>query len=85
MSCNTPKPDNLNLRVVAPRLSKQYEEELRTLGVTVQAEETGLWRLGGGPAIHPTWVLETAALAGVRYRQVSRFDPTQSRDFSTIA
>src|SRR5215471_9289041 len=42
------EPSKLHLLVLAPRLTKPYREELRVLGVTLQQEQPGIWRLHGG-------------------------------------
>ena len=41
-------PDRLHLLVLAPRLTKPYREELRSLGVTPHQEKPGIWALAGG-------------------------------------
>jgi hypothetical protein len=61
------EPARLHMVVIAPRLTRPYLEELRTLGVTPEAEGPGVWRLRGGVVVHPTWVLETAELAGAEH------------------
>src|SRR5262249_3666990 len=55
-------PTRLHLLVLAPRLTKPYQDELRLLGVTAQRQEPGIWRLQGGLIVHPQWVLETGEL-----------------------
>jgi hypothetical protein len=69
-------PAQLHLLVLAPRLTKPYREELQTLSVTAQAQEPGIWRLQGGLAVHPTWVLETEALAGLNHPLLTLVSPT---------
>ena len=69
-------PAQLHLLVLAPRLTKPYREELQTLEVTLQPQEPGIWRLQGGLALHPTWVLETAALAGLNHPLLTLVSPT---------
>jgi hypothetical protein len=68
-------PSRLHLLVLAPRLTRPYREELQVLGVTAGQEEPGIWRLQGGPVIHPTWVLETEALAGLNHPLLTLFSP----------
>jgi hypothetical protein len=65
----------LHLLVLAPRLTKPYREELQTLAVTAQQQEPGVWRLQGGLAIHPTWVLETEVLAGLDHPLLTLVSP----------
>jgi hypothetical protein len=69
-------PSNLHLLVLSPRLTGPYREELRVLGVTPQPQEPGVWRLEGGLAVHPTWLLETEELAGVSHPLLTLFSPT---------
>src|SRR5437870_5405510 len=57
-------PDQLNLVVIAPRLTEPYRQELRTCGATAEQEEAGIWRLRGGALLHAMWLLETEVLAG---------------------
>jgi hypothetical protein len=73
-------PGKLHLVVIAPRLTEPYREELRLLGVTVLPQEPGIWRLEGGVAVHPTWVLETEVLAGVSHPLLTLFSPWILRD-----
>jgi hypothetical protein len=68
-------PSRLHLLVLAPRLTKPYREELRTLSVTPQQEQAGIWRLQGGMAIHPSWVLETEVLSGLNHPLLTLFSP----------
>jgi hypothetical protein len=68
-------PARLHLLVLAPRLTGPYREELKALGVTPEPQEPGVWRLQGGMAIHPTWVLETEALAGLNHPLVTLVSP----------
>src|SRR6266566_4235282 len=68
-------PDRLHLLVLAPRLTKPYREELRTLGVTPRQEKPGIWVLEGGVVSHRTWLLETEALAGVQHPMLTLFSP----------
>jgi len=70
------EPTQLHLLVIAPKLTKPYRDELRTLGVTAQQQETGIWRLQGGMAVHPMWVLETEELAGVNHPLLTLVSPT---------
>ncbi len=74
------EPANLHLLVLAPRLTKPYLDELRTLGVTAQPEETGLWRLQGGLTVHPMWLLETEELAGLSHPLLTLISPRFLRD-----
>jgi hypothetical protein len=73
-------PAKLHLLVLAPRLTGPYREELRVLGVTARADEAGVWRLHGGPAIHPTWVLETEELAGLGHPVLTLVSPRFLRE-----
>jgi hypothetical protein len=73
-------PGKLHLLVVAPRLTAPYREELRVLGVTALPLEPGVWRLEGGMAVHPTWVLETEVLAGLSHPLLSLFSPQLLHD-----
>ena len=73
-------PGQLNLLVVAPRLTKPYREELQTLSVTVEQEEHGIWRLQGGPVVHRTWVLETEKLAGLEHPLLTVVSPRFRQD-----
>ncbi|MBV9123070.1 MAG: hypothetical protein JO112_06920 [Planctomycetes bacterium] len=68
-------PEQLHLLVLAPRLTRPYREELRTLGVTLEQHESGIWRLHGGQALHPTWVLETEHLVGLDHPLLSLLSP----------
>jgi hypothetical protein len=61
--------------VISPRLTRQCRDELQTLGVTIQQQEPGIWRLHGGPVTHPTWVLETAELAGLQHPLLTLVSP----------
>jgi hypothetical protein len=78
------EPSNLHLLVIAPRLTKPYLEELRTLGVTVLQEDAGVWRLQGGLVIHPMWVLETEVLAGVSHPLLTLVSPRFLQDRVTV-
>jgi hypothetical protein len=68
-------PGRLHMLVLAPRLTQPYRDELRTLGVTAQLEEPGIWRLQGGMVLHPTWVLETKELAGRNHPLLTLISP----------
>ena len=68
-------PSRLHLVVIAPRLTQPYRDELRTLGVTAEQQEPGIWRLHGAMA-HPTWVLETEELAGLNHPLLTLVSPT---------
>jgi hypothetical protein len=48
----------------------------QTLSITAQPQEPGIWRLQGGLAVHPTWVLETGALAGLNHPLLTLVSPT---------
>jgi hypothetical protein len=50
--------------VIAPHLSKPYEDEMCLLGMTPRLEQPGIWKLESGPLRHPVWLLETSILAG---------------------
>jgi hypothetical protein len=69
------EPGQLHLLVLAPRLTGPYRDELRVLGVTAQPEAPGIWRLHGGTLGHPTWVLETGALAGLSHPLLTLVSP----------
>jgi hypothetical protein len=69
------EPGKLHLLVLAPRLTRPYREEMQVLGVTAQPQEPGIWRLQGGLVVHPTWVLETEALAGLSHPLLTLFSP----------
>jgi hypothetical protein len=69
----------MSLLVVAPRLTRPYQQELQTLRVTAEPEEPGIWRLQGGVVIHPTRVLETEVLAGTNHPLLSVFSPQSLR------
>jgi hypothetical protein len=73
-------PDKLNLLVIAPRLTRPYRDELRTLGVTPQPHEPGIWRLEGGVIVHRAWVLETEGLAGRDHPLLTLFSPQLLQD-----
>jgi hypothetical protein len=70
------EPSRMHLLVLAPRLTRPYREELRTLGVTAEQQEPGIWRLQGGLVIHPTGVLETEQLVGLGHPLLSLLSPT---------
>jgi hypothetical protein len=57
-------------------LTRPYRKELATLGVTLQIQQPGIWRLQGGMAFHPTWVLETEVLAGLSHPLLTLVSPT---------
>ncbi len=61
--------------VIAPRLTRPYQQELQTLGVTLLQQEPGIWRLEGGLIVHPSWVLETEVLAGLEHPLLTLFSP----------
>ncbi len=69
-------PSQLHLLVLAPRLTKPYREELLKMGVTAQPQDPGIWRLQGGMAVHPMWVLETEELAGLSHPLLTLISPT---------
>jgi hypothetical protein len=68
-------PNKLHLLVIAPWLTRPYQEELRTLGVTAQEQEPGIWRLHGGMVVHSTWLLETEMLAGLNHPLLTLISP----------
>jgi hypothetical protein len=70
------EPARLHLLVLAPKLTKPYRQELRTLGVTAEPQERGIWRLQGGLIVHRTWVLETEELAGLDHPLLTLVSPT---------
>jgi hypothetical protein len=74
------EPGRLHLLVLAPKLTKPYREELRALGVTAEPQAPGIWRLHGGLAVHPTWVLETEELAGLEHPLLTLVSPQFLRD-----
>jgi hypothetical protein len=65
----------LHMVVIAPKLTRPYQEELQALGVTPRSQEPGIWRLEGLIA-HPTWVLETEVLSGLDHPLLTLFSPT---------
>jgi hypothetical protein len=69
------EPAQLHLLVIAPRLTKPYRDEMRTLGVTAERQEPGIWQLQGGLVVHPTWVLETEELAGLAHPLLTVVSP----------
>jgi hypothetical protein len=74
------EPGRLHLVVIAPRLTRPYREELRALGVTPEPQAPGIWRLQGGVVVHPTWVLETEALAGLDHPLLTLVSPRILQD-----
>jgi hypothetical protein len=60
-------PNKLHLLVIAPRLTRPYEEEMRVLDVEPIKEQPGIWCLRGGVVAHPMWLLETEVLAGIEH------------------
>jgi hypothetical protein len=69
------EPRRLHLLVLAPRLTRPYREEMRTLGVTAEEKERGIWHLQGGLVAHLTWVLETEELAGLEHPVLTVVSP----------
>jgi hypothetical protein len=69
------EPSRLHLLVLAPRLTKPYREELRILGVTAEPQGPGVWRLQGGLAVHPAWLLATEELAGPEHPLLTLVSP----------
>jgi hypothetical protein len=65
----------LNVLVIAPRLTAPFRTELRACGVTAEDEQEGIWRLQGGLVPHSTWVLETELLAGREHPLLTLFSP----------
>jgi hypothetical protein len=59
-------------------LTRPYLEELRKLDVTPKQQGPGIWRLRG--VVHPTWVLETSALAGADHRLLTLVSPKLLED-----
>ncbi|MBV9124608.1 MAG: hypothetical protein JO112_14725, partial [Planctomycetes bacterium] len=45
------------------------------MDVTADLQEPGIWRLQGGLAVHPTWVLETEQLVGLNHPLLSLLSP----------
>jgi hypothetical protein len=74
------EPSKLHLVVLAPRLTRPYQDEMHLLGVTAREEEGGIWRLQGGPVVHPAWVLETEELAGLQHPLLTVFSPQFLRE-----
>src|ERR1043165_1902416 len=68
-------PSRLHLVVMAPKLTGPYREEMQLLGVTVQEELRGIWRLQGATLGHPTWLLETDELADRDHPLMLAFSP----------
>lgn len=77
--------DRLNLVVIAPRLTKPYQKELRACGVVAEGVEAGIWRLRGGPVLHAMWLLETELLAGREHPLLTVFSPQLLRDAPSIS
>jgi hypothetical protein len=67
--------DQLNVLVIAPRLTSPYREELRVCRVLAGREQPGIWRLQGGAVLHATWLLETDVLAGPDHPLLTAFSP----------
>ena len=61
------EPSRLHMLVIVPRISDALLHEMKILHVSATAEEPGIWRLNGGPAVHPLWVLETDSLANAQH------------------
>jgi hypothetical protein len=55
------------------------------LGITAQKEQSGVWRLQGGPAVHPMWLLETESLADVEHPLLVAFSPQFLRDTAQVS
>jgi hypothetical protein len=70
------QPGSLHLLVLAPRLTRPYQDELRLLGVTARRQEPGVWQLQGGLIVHPQWVLETEELAGLDHPLMTLLSPS---------
>jgi hypothetical protein len=69
-------PARMTLMVIAPRLSRPYEEEMRLLGVEARQEHPGVWRLQGGMlGAHPGWLLESTVLFGPDHPVLSLLSP----------
>lgn len=78
-------PGQLNLLVIAPRLTKPYRRELALCGVTPRQEEPGVWRLQGGTAGHATRVLETQILQGVQHPLLTVLSPQLLADVESVS
>jgi hypothetical protein len=78
--CRRLAPGRLHLVVLAPRLTRPYRREFEALGVTAEAGGPGVWRLRGGPAVFPTWVVETAVLTGLGRPLLTLVSPQFLRD-----
>src|SRR4029077_17819538 len=65
----------MTLIVIAPRLTRPYEQEMRLLGVTPRQEQPGIWRLEGGTLGHAVWLLETSVLAGQDHPVLTLISP----------
>jgi hypothetical protein len=69
-------PVRMTLIVIAPGLSRPYEEEMRLLGVDARQEHPGVWRLQGGMlGAHPGWLLESMVLYGEGHPMLSLLSP----------
>ncbi len=71
----TLEPARMTLIVIAPRLTRPYEQEMRLLGVTPRQEQPGIWRLEGGTLGHAVWLLETSVLAGQDHPVLTLISP----------
>jgi hypothetical protein len=74
----------MHLLVLAPQLTRPDHDELRTLGVTADEQDRGVWRLHGGPAVFPTWLLETNRLVGPEHPLLSLVSQRFLRDRLTV-
>ncbi len=61
------EPSQLHMLVIAPRISDAISQEMKILNIAAVAEEPGIWRLIGRPAVHPMWILETDTLANAQH------------------
>jgi hypothetical protein len=69
------EPGKLHMLVIAPRFTKPYQNEMQIMGVSARTEEPGTWRLQGGTAVHPMWLLETDELAGSQHPLLTVVSP----------
>jgi hypothetical protein len=77
-------PARMTLIVVAPRLSRPYEQEMRLLGVTARQEQPGIWRLEGGTVGHIVWLMESEELSGPDHPVLTLFSPQFLRNRTQV-
>ncbi len=77
-------PSQLHMMVIAPRISDALIHEMKVLNIAIIAEEPGIWRLKGGPAVHPMWILETDALANAQHPLMTVVSRRFLNDHSTV-